>query len=169
MLHATLVAALLSSIVLALAPPSFARSQVSQQTPAQDADSAWLKAQQIAPAVEIMVEPKRGGSIKGRFVVASDSKLSLYVDGKLFEIERNLIRKIWSVRVRSRSKSTLVGAGVGLASGVGVGILVVVGSDKTEGANFAPVSFGFVGMVIGAVIVALRGGKHRGELLYEST
>lgn len=164
----TLVAVLLSSIMLALAPSSFAQSQASQQPRTQDADSAWLKAQRIAPGVEVIVEPTRGGAIKGRFVGASDSNLSLYIEGKLFEIERNLIRKIWGVKVRSRSKSTLVGAGVGLASGVGVGALVVVASDKTKGVNLAPVSFGFFGMLIGAAIGALRGGKRRGELLYES-
>ena len=163
-----IVAVLLSSIMLASAPPSFGRSQSSQQARTQDADSAWLRARRIAPGAEVIVEPTRGDAIQGRFVSASDSKLSLYIEGKDFEINRSSIRKIWGVKLRSRSKSTLGGAGIGLASGVGLGALVVAGSDKTTGVNLAPVSFGFVGMVVGAAIGALRGGKHRGTLLYES-
>ncbi len=147
-------------VALTTAAPSIAGSS-------RPTDSDWTNVQKIAQGVELQVEPTRGSSVRGRFISASDTALSLYVDKKTFDLQRDTVRRIYAVENRSRSRSTLVGAGVGLGSGVGIGLLVVAGGDKNSGANLAPVSFGFVGTVVGAVVGALRGGKRRGELLYE--
>ena len=154
-------------MILTCAPISLAQTGSAQQTQ-QEAERAWLRVQSIAPGAELILRPKNGDSFRGRFVSASEDKLSLSIKGKSFDIDRSLIRRLYSVREGSRSKSALIGAGVGLATGIGGGLLVVAGSDKTMGVNLAPVSFGFVGMVAGAAIGALRGGKGKGQLLYES-
>jgi hypothetical protein len=152
--------------VVAVVPANAGASRSQPQQPASTGD-AWAHVRQIAQGVELQVEPMRGSSVRGRFVSASDTALSLYVDKNVFELQRDTIRRIHAVESRSRSRSALVGAGVGLGSGVGIGLLVVAGGDKSSGANLAPVSFGFVGTVAGAVIGVLRGGKHKGPLLYE--
>jgi hypothetical protein len=159
----------LSSLVVLVtvgAPhPACAGALRSQQP--TSADDAWAHVQQIAQGVELQVEPMRGSSVRGRFISATDTALSLYVDKKVFEVQRDTIRRIHAVEDRSRTRSALVGAGIGLGSGVGIGVLVAVAGDKNSGANFAAVSFGFVGTVAGAVVGVLRGGKRRGPLLYE--
>ena len=146
---------------------SLAQTGPSPQQLMQGTDQAWLRVQSIAPGAELILEPKNGDSFRGRFVSASQDKLSLSIKGKNFDVARGLIRRLYGVKDRSRSKAALAGAGIGLAAGIGVGLLVVAGTDN-EDANFAPVSFGFIGMVVGSAIGALRGGKRRGQLLYES-
>jgi hypothetical protein len=163
----------LSLLVALIAVPAvsavsaYASSSRSETQQPSSTNDAWAHVQQIAQGVELQVEPTRGSSVRGRFISATDTTLSLYMDKKVFELQRDTIRRIHAVGSRSRSRSALVGAGVGLGSGVGVGLLVLAGSDRTSGANLSPVSFGFVGTVAGAVIGVLRGGKHRGPLLYE--
>lgn len=158
---------LAAALILTSAPVSLSQTAASPQQPMQDDDRAWLRTQSIAPGAELILEPKNGDSYRGRFVSASEDKLILSVKGKNFEVARGLIRRLYSVKNRSRSKSILIGAGIGLAGGIGGGLIVVAASDNQD-ANLAPVSLGFVGMLAGAAIGAFKGGKHKGQLLYES-
>jgi hypothetical protein len=167
MANKTFLSLLALILVLTGAPVSLAQMRTAQQTE-QEADRAWLRLQSIAPGAELILEPRNGDSFRGRFVSATQDHISLSIKSKNFDVARSLVRRLYSVKERSRSKSTLAGAGIGLAVGIGGGILVVAASDKTMGVNFAPVSLGFVGMLAGAAIGALKGGKHKGQLLYES-
>ena len=157
---------LMLSISFAHAPAALASVDSSQQ-PAPDVDRQWNQLQNTSPGVELIVESTGKSSVRGRFVRASDTKLVIYVDQKDFEIDRSSIRRIYAVKERSRSKATRTGAAVGLLAGIGTGLLVVVGGRNSD-SNLAPVGMGVIGMVAGAAIGALSGGKHRGQLLYSS-
>jgi hypothetical protein len=154
-------------LVLTSSPVSLSKAGSPPQQPSHKAEEAWLRIQSTASGVELILEPNNGDSFRGRFISASHDTLSLSIKGKTFDVARSLIRRLYSVKERSRSKLTLVGAGIGLVVGIGCGLLVVAGSDSVD-ANFAPVSFGFVGMLAGGAIGALTGGKRKGQLLYES-
>jgi hypothetical protein len=155
-------------VLLSFARPStvLASSDSSRQQ-TQDAERQWMQLQNTSPGVELIVESTGKSSLRGRFVSASDTKLTMFVEQKNFEIDRSSIRRIYAVRDRSRSRSTLIGAGVGLAAGIGIGFLVIAGSDNSD-ANFAPLSLGVLGTLAGAAIGALTGGKRQGRLLYSS-
>src|SRR5215831_8847845 len=99
-------------IVVLLVLMSFARpsaalaSGESSRQQTQDADRQWTQLQNTSPGVEMIVESTRKSSLRGRFVSASDTKLTIYVERRNFEIDRSSIRKIYAVRDRSRSSST---------------------------------------------------------------
>lgn len=135
---------------------------------AQDAAQGWLSVQALAPGTALIVETKNGDILKGKLNGAPATTLSLTVEGNTLDLGQSTIRRIYRAKGWSRTKTALLGAGIGGAAGVGIGIGVAAADDNSIGANFAPLSFGFVGVVAGAVVGAVSGGKRKGRLLYEA-
>jgi hypothetical protein len=141
-------------------------SNDSSSGQSQDADRQWMQLENTPPGVELMVESTGRSSLTGRFVSASDTKLTMNVQQRDVEIDRSAIRRVYAVKERSRSKWTRNGAVLGLAAGFGIGLLVTAGHSGDS--NIAPVGMGAIGTLAGAAVGALSGGKHRGKLLYSS-
>lgn len=136
---------------------------------AQDAMRDWPAVQAIATGTELFVETKDGKTIRGTLNYVRGTTVSLSSKVNDVVLEQNAIRRVYLAKTRSRTATALIGAGIGGAVGVGSGIAVANSDDTSIGANFAPLSFGFVGVVGGAVVGALLGGRQRkGRLLYEA-
>lgn len=135
---------------------------------AQAAVGDWPAVQAVAVGTELFVETKDGKTIQGTLNYVRGTTLNMYSNGDVV-LEQNAVRKVYLVKRRSRITTALLGAGVGVAAGVGTGVAVANGDDRSIGVNLAPLSFGFAGMVGGAVVGALLGGRRRkGRLLYEA-
>lgn len=136
---------------------------------AQAAVGDWPAVQAVATGTALFVETKDGKAIQGTLNYVRGTTLSIYSNVNDVVLEQDAIRRVYLAKKRSRITTALIGAGVGVGVGIGTGVAVANRDDRRSGANLAPLSFGFAGLVGGAAVGALLGGrKRKGRLLYEA-
>jgi hypothetical protein len=170
----------LSLCITLIAPDvALARSEDPRQEPAatQDAippnaapsktDLKWALVREITPGTPILIEMKDGKTVGGKFREATDAEIVLEKAG--LKLKRANVQRVFLAKNRSKIKSVLRGAYAGAGIGIGSGILVALADRSRTGANFAPVTFGFVGTFAGGTIGFIRSRKkQRGLLIYDA-
>jgi len=152
-MHVSLVLALGGATAAYGQPPTEARGQAGQGD-AAIATSVDGLSSRLRPADRIYVLTTGGEEVEGRFTRASETTLTLEIDGRLRDLpapDVQQVRRRGGRRIgRGAWVGFLIGAGGGLAAAAASGS----GSDWSFGERAALAVFGFGGMgaEVGAVV-----------------
>ena len=94
-------------------------------------ESQWRSVMQLRPGTKIHVIENSLRSSSGRFVSASESGITMTVDGKEVAVARDQIHRI-SLSGKNRKRNVLIGLAIGVGAGAGIGAATrqVVNDDK---------------------------------------
>lgn len=172
------VLALLLNFTLILTASPFTFAQTNNSAPTQTNVAAvqdWQKLRDIKPGKKVLVEFKSGNTIDGKVSSLAGSTLTLSSGKNTYMLEQRDIQRVYRLKGRwSRNKAARIGAIIGTLVGTIVGGEIGlraegrvghVPSDEDTGPAFGGF---FIGMLAGAGLGALVGGKRKGELLYEA-
>jgi hypothetical protein len=157
---------------------------VSPVTPAQTGNSLqtvnatvqdWQELSDLEPGKKVLVELKNGNELEGKFVGITGSHLNLDGDGYVYNVEQREIQRVYRLKGKwSRRTTASIGALVGLVGGSIIGGRKMtklerdpnrIPSEADEIPLITGVSLGILG---GAGLGALFGGKRKGKLLYKA-
>jgi hypothetical protein len=118
----------------------------------QPAIGDWNAVQSLSPDQEIVISLKSGNEVKGKFLDAGASELSITRKGKHESFARDTIAEVHEVKGKAKKGMfALIGAGVGAGAGFGIG--QSKNGRYVEDGEIYPV----VGTMIGAGIGAASG------------
>jgi len=163
------------TLVLTASPFTFAQTNNSAPTQSSVAVQDWQKLRDIKPGKKVLVEFKSGSTIDGKVSSLAGSTLTLSNGKNTYTLEQRDIQRVYRLKGRwSRSKAARIGAVIGTLVGTIVGGEIGLRAEGRVGhipsdEDTAPAFGGFfIGMLAGAGLGALVGGKRKGELLYEA-
>jgi hypothetical protein len=145
---------------------------LSQISLALGSNTDWSLLQSISSGRTVLVKTSSGKSLKGLFQRATDSMLTLNVNGQPVELQSAEVSRVYVQRGRPILKWTLIGTGVGTGAGAAIGAIEGRGHGKgfdifsqdfyvALGAGFGLVAGNITGLVIGA-------SRHKKELVYQA-
>ena len=143
----------------------FAQSPV---TLAQGSTREWSTVQARAADERLIVKQKDGNTVEGKMIEASETNLTLSRDGKVVNIPRSNIQRIYhSTGKAAKGKWALIGAGIGAGTGTGIGA-----AKYSPNRDDSEIWIGMgllLGAGSGAVTGALFGASRRKRtLIYEA-
>jgi hypothetical protein len=134
-------------------------SNVMLAEPAVQTADYWSDVQAVSIGEKLALELKTGKKLQGNMAGVSDIKLSITKNGKVTDIERVNIQRIYRVVpksiAKSVGKSTLIGAAVGFGGGAGAGLALGAYEDISTAEVMG--ILGLLGAGIGAGIGAMTG------------
>lgn len=122
----------------------------------------WSAVRQLPNGAEVEVRSS-GSKSKGRIRSVTDTAVELEIDGRVVDIGRTNVERIYRLGGRDRKKGALVGAIVGGGAGVAAGAGIYAQGDFIGG--IVPI-FGAIGAGIGAGVGAIF-GRAKKELVYQ--
>ena len=138
----------------------------------QTTDAAsWQNLSRLVSGQSIEVTTKKGESLKGTFVSASEESISLERKLQNVAVPRAEIARV-SLRSSQRRKYRLIGLGVGAGAGAGIGAGVVASFGLQTGANVKYLNAALVvavcgaGALVGTLVGSWLGG--RGATVYRA-
>jgi hypothetical protein len=173
------VMALLLVLALLPAAPSVTAAQTAQtddpaqraatNDPATDGAQDWQDLQDLKPGTRILVEFKTSISdpVKAKFVSATGTTLTVTSDGYTRGLGQRDIQSVYLLHGRwSRGKAAKIGAATLGLTGAYIGARQDARSSSPQpGGGVSGLS---LGVLAGAGLGALLGGKRKGKLLYEA-
>jgi hypothetical protein len=126
----------------------------------------WTAVQTLMPSDEIVITLKTEKEVKGKFLDAGASEVSIERNGKRQSIAKDTIAQIHLVKGKARKGQwALIGAGVGAGTGFAIGQSKNHGFDDQE-------IYPFVGTLLGAGVGAATGyvfgmSRRKRELIYQ--
>jgi hypothetical protein len=145
---------------------------ISMITPAalaqQPAIDDWNAVQSLSPDQEIVVSLKNGNEVKGKFLDAGASELTITRKGKHESFAKDIISQIHQVKGKAKKGMfALIGAGVGAGAGFGIG--QSKNGPNVDDGGIYPVVGTLLGTGIGAVSGFFIGQTRRNrELVYQA-
>jgi hypothetical protein len=126
----------------------------------------WDSVRSVGVGREVAVKLKNGKNVKGRYIAATESTLSMSVGGGITELARQDVKQVFVVLPRSRSKGRRIGAAIGSTLALaGVG-----GLEDSSGDGLPPgaamVALGLAGAGIGAFFGTLVAPTKKRVLIY---
>ena len=115
----------------------------SQTATDEQSSAQWKRVQSVAPGAQIQVKRFDKTTVKGRFVSAGESALTMSSASGEARIARSDIRQVRARRALGRLKCGAIGAAIGAASGIT--IAVAVGGALTDGAGVSSEAAAAVG------------------------
>jgi hypothetical protein len=156
-----------------LSSTSIVAQQVNRTSvAAQQADSDWSRLNSIAAGSKLSAKLKDGKTMKGKLGHVSDTVLTLMVNNKSIDLNRDEISSVYQIINKSAAKSTLIGLGIGAGSGALLG--AVADASNNDGSfekidNVAAAGVTVIGAAAGAVTGFLIGrGSSKRVLIYEA-
>jgi hypothetical protein len=135
---------------LALTSNSLAADRGSQTSTDEQTSAQWQRMQSVAPGAQIQVKRFDKRTVKGRFVSAGHSDLTISSEGVETSLARSEIRQVRVRRASGRFRGGAIGAAIGAASGIT--IAVALGGALTDGdgvSSEAAAALGALGAGIG--------------------
>ena len=117
---------------------------------AEQKSEQWQRVESVTPGTQIQVKRFDKTKVKGRFVSAGDSALTVTAEGGELRIARTDIRQVRVRRASGRLKGGAIGAAIGAAGGIVVAI--ALGGALTDGdgvSSEAAAALGALGAGIG--------------------
>jgi hypothetical protein len=133
--------------------------------PSQPAESLNVLSSRVMSLETIYVQTANGQQITGRFSRASETSLTMEVDGETREILAQDVQQVWRRGANRVKQGMLVGYLGGAAIGL-VGMLTSDSSDTGTSVFLSLTAAGGAGLIWGAVIGAFM---HQHPLVYPDT
>ena len=135
---------------------------------AQQARGDWTAVQSLPPDEDISIKLKTGKKVRGEFLSATDSQLTITRKGKGESFAKDAIAEVERLeRKAEKGKYALIGAGIGTAVGAGIG------GAKAASASDDGYVYTIIGVAFGAGFGALGGfiwgqAKRKHVLIYQA-
>ena|SRR5262252_3086482 len=134
----------------------------------QPATGDWNAVQSLSPGQEIVVGLKDRNEVKGKFLDAGSSELTIIRKGKHESFARDSIAEIHQVKGKAKKgKFALIGAGAGAGAGFGIG--QIKNGPNVEDGEIYPLIGTLMGAGIGAVSGFFIGQTRRNRVLVYRT
>lgn len=135
---------------------------------AQQARGDWTAVQSLPADADISIKLKTGKTVRGEFLSATGSELTITRKGKGESFAKDAIAQIERLeRKAEKGKYALIGAGIGAGAGT------AIGGAKAAGASDDGYVYTIVGLAMGTGFGALGGfiwgqAKRKHELIYSA-
>ncbi|HEV7642821.1 MAG TPA: hypothetical protein VGO50_02665 [Pyrinomonadaceae bacterium] len=129
-------------------------------------DDRWKNIQALSKDQRLVVETRNGKTIKGKFASGDAQKMSLLKSGKLLDISKNDIKRVY---VGKKKRSILGGVLGGLGGMILLGSAVNAASSDSDQGGYGGMVAGSAGLFGGALLGGKLGGKtQKAWLIYEA-
>ena len=127
----------------------------------------WSVVQSLSPNDSIAISLKNGKDVKGKFLDAGGSEVTIIRKGKKESFAKDNVAQIYHLKRKAeKGKFALIGAGIGAGTGFGIG--QAKNSPPVDDGEIYPVMGTILGAGIGAVGGFLFGqAKRKRVLIYQ--
>jgi hypothetical protein len=138
---------------LALSTDHIAMAGGSQAPPDDRTTAQWQRVQSLLPGVQLQVRRLDKTTVKGSFVSADDSAITVKAEIGESRIARSDIRQVRAKRGSARLKGGAIGAAIGAAGGIA--IAVALGGALTDGDGVSSEAAAALGALGGGIGLAV--------------
>ena len=148
-----------SLFISSLAPATFAQQPVPGD---------WTAVRSLRNDEDVSIKLKSGKTVRGEFLSATESELTITRKGKGESFAKDTIAQIYQLKRKAeKGKYAAIGAAIGAGTGLGIGL--AKNSPPVDDGEIYPV----VGTILGAGIGAIGGllfgqGKRKHVLIYQA-